>query len=110
AIQAFKEALTLDPNRAETHYYLGEVYYDIGDDSVTGHGKLTVAELEAALKLAPKDETAFSIPEAYRLLGYAEDAVGNRHAACGAWQQYLDLSASTDQFRAEVSHLLASCL
>src|SRR5690606_30650392 len=98
AVPLLERATRLDPDDAEAHYFLGSAYYDLE------RAREAAAQLSRATRGAP--ESATWRADAYRLLGYASRAAGNRGAAMSAWRTYLDLDTADSAQRRDVQRLL----
>ncbi|MBT8491494.1 MAG: tetratricopeptide repeat protein, partial [Deltaproteobacteria bacterium] len=81
-ITHLSRSVRIDSRPAEPHYQLGVAYYNTDKPSAAA------ASLGAATSRANGDEAW--LVEAFRILGYAQRAAGNRGGAISAWRNYLD--------------------
>ncbi|MCG8422885.1 MAG: tetratricopeptide repeat protein [Proteobacteria bacterium] len=98
AIDYFRRSLRLDDNNAETHFHLGQAYYDRSDL------RRAARSLTTATRLAEPDSEWLA--KAYLLLGYAQRSRNNRREAIAAWEAYLDLDPKNEAQVREVKRLL----
>jgi tetratricopeptide (TPR) repeat protein len=98
ALPLLEQAAALDGRDPETQYALGDLYYGME------RAALAAQHLARAVELAGAD-----VPwraEAYRLLGYADRAAGDRRGAIAAWHRYLELERKPGPERGDVERLL----
>ena len=98
AVPFLERAARLAPDDPEAHYYLGSAYSDME------RSREAATHLARAVAEAPEGATWRA--DAYRALGYAARAAGNKGGAKSAFRTYLELDQKDSAQRRDVQRLL----
>jgi tetratricopeptide (TPR) repeat protein len=98
ALPMLERAVALEERDAETHYELGGIYSEID------RSRQAIQHLSRAAELAAPNATWRG--EAFRLLGYAQRAAGNRAGAIAAWRRYLSIEHTDGPERRDIQRML----